>query len=94
MALKWGIASCGLISQDFVTALKSLPKDHHQVVAVAARSQSSAEKFAKEHSILRAYEGYTTLAQDKDVGMIIICILSITTSCKKYIFRHCLYWSN
>lgn len=40
MALRWGIASAGLIANDFVTALKGLPKEEHQVVAVAARSSS------------------------------------------------------
>lgn len=38
MALRWGIASSGLIASDFATALKGLPKGEHQVVAVAARS--------------------------------------------------------
>lgn len=68
MSLKWGIASSGKICHDFVEALKCLPKGEHEVVAVAARSQKSADDFAKEHSIKKAYEGYKALALDKDVG--------------------------
>lgn len=67
MALKWGIAGAGKISHDFVTALNIMP-DNHQVVAVAARSQKSAENFANQHGITKAYEGYKELALDKNIG--------------------------
>lgn len=68
MALRWGIASTGKISNDFVSALKSLPPTEHTVVAVGARSLSSAQNFAKTHVIPKAYEGYANIAQDPDVG--------------------------
>ena len=67
MALKWGICSAGLISHDFVVALKTLPESEHQVVAVAARSLESASKFAKTHSIPRHYGSYQELANDTEV---------------------------
>ncbi|CAH1155336.1 unnamed protein product [Phaedon cochleariae] len=72
MALKWGVAGAGRISHDFVTAVQTLPPSDHQIVAIAARSKSNAEKFAKEHGALRSYEGYLGLAQDKDVDIVYI----------------------
>lgn len=69
MALRWGIASTGKIADDFVNAIETLSTNDHQVVAVGARSLSSAEQFAKKYSIPNFYEGYTGVAQDKNVGM-------------------------
>ena len=65
--LRWGICSAGLISHDFVVGLKTLPETEHQVVAVAARSEESAGKFAKTHSIPRHYGSYAELAEDAEV---------------------------
>ena len=67
MALRWGICSAGLIANDFVVALKTLPETEHQVVAVAARSLESASEFAKTHSIPRHYGSYQELANDAEV---------------------------
>lgn len=67
MTLRWGICSAGLIANDFVVALKTLPEKEHQVVAVAARSLDSASKFAETHSIPRHYGSYQDLANDTEV---------------------------
>ena len=72
MQLKWGILSAGRISNDFVAALKTLPKEHHQVVAVAAREGKYAEDFAKLHSIPKFYGGYENLFTDEKVQIIYI----------------------
>lgn len=76
MVLKWGIAAAGKISNDFVVALKVLPSASHQVVAVAARSLASAEKFAKTHEIPHFYEGYLNLAQDESVNIVYVSVLN------------------
>lgn len=68
MALRWGIASCGTISFDFANALTTLPAEEHQIVAVGARSLSSAKDFAKKFDIPSYYEGYDNLAKDANVG--------------------------
>ncbi|KAF0043446.1 hypothetical protein F2P81_004783 [Scophthalmus maximus] len=68
MATRWGICSAGKISHDFTVALKSLPAEDHQVVAVAARRLEDAQGFARKHSISRAYGSYEELAKDPDVG--------------------------
>jgi dihydrodiol dehydrogenase / D-xylose 1-dehydrogenase (NADP) len=56
MATRWGIASSGKISQDFVNALSTYDSGH-TVVAVAARSLDSAKEFAEKHNIPKAYGG-------------------------------------
>lgn len=68
MALKWGIAGAGRISHDFLCGLSTLPKEEHQVVAVAARNGESAKKFAELHEIPKWYEGYDNLAKDSNIG--------------------------
>lgn len=67
--LRWGIASAGKISNDFCAALTTLPADHHQVVAVAARSEASAKEFAEVFGIQNFNGGYEKLAADANVGM-------------------------
>ena len=64
--------STGIISSDFVSALKALPKDQHHVVAVAARSLQHAKEFAAKHGIERSYGFYSQLATDPDVGKVSI----------------------
>lgn len=66
--LRWGIASTGKISNDFCAALTTLPEEHHQVVAVAARSEASAKDFADKFNIPKYYGGYELLAADSNVG--------------------------
>lgn len=72
MALKWGIASAGLISHDFVNALDTLSSDDHTVVAVAARDVSRAADFAKKFGIPKAYGSYLELAQDTDIEVVYV----------------------
>jgi dihydrodiol dehydrogenase / D-xylose 1-dehydrogenase (NADP) len=73
MATRWGIASCGIISQDFATSLTAKPFcNDHKVVACAARSLESAEKFAKRFDIPKAYAGYEALSQDPNVDVVYV----------------------
>ncbi|KAM6950123.1 trans-1,2-dihydrobenzene-1,2-diol dehydrogenase-like [Lycodopsis pacificus] len=75
MATRWGICSAGQISHDFTVALKTLPPDEHQVVAVAARKLEDAQEFAKKHSISRAYGSYKELARDPDIDVVYIGVI-------------------
>jgi len=72
MATRWGIASAGKISHDFVCALKTLPKSDHEVTAVAARSLKSAQEFAERHSIPTAVGSYEELAKLPSVEIVYI----------------------
>ena len=66
--LRWGIVSAGKISNDFCAALTTLPEGDHKVVAVAARSEESAKKFAELFKIPKYYGGYENLIHDDEVG--------------------------
>lgn len=66
--LKWGIASCGVISHDFANALTTLNSNEHQIVAVGARNIESAREFAKLFDIPKYYQGYENLVRDENVG--------------------------
>jgi len=65
--LRWGILGCGLISSDFVYAVKGLPANEHQLVAVAARQLQSATNFANKFGIPKAYGNYEELVKDPNV---------------------------
>lgn len=77
MALRWGIASAGKISHDFVSAMGFLPKTDHEVLAVAARDLAKAQEFATRHNIKTAYQGYEALAKNPDIGKNLCNILCI-----------------
>ncbi|PSN53383.1 hypothetical protein C0J52_03796 [Blattella germanica] len=70
MATRWGIASAGKISNDFVTVLRSL--NDHKVIAVAARDLNRAKEFADDHNIPVAYGSYEDLAKDPNIDVIYI----------------------
>ncbi|CAG0898236.1 unnamed protein product [Cyprideis torosa] len=76
--LRWGIASAGKISNDFVLALRTLPETEHQIIAVGARSMESAETFAKKHKIPKAYGSYEELCKDPDINVIYIGSINTT----------------
>uniref|UniRef100_A0A3B4DHF8 Trans-1,2-dihydrobenzene-1,2-diol dehydrogenase n=2 Tax=Pygocentrus nattereri TaxID=42514 RepID=A0A3B4DHF8_PYGNA len=72
MAIRWGICSAGKISHDFTVALKTLPQEDHQVVAVAARNLQRAEEFAQKHNIPTVYGSYEELAQDPNIDVVYV----------------------
>ncbi|KAK0133741.1 Trans-1,2-dihydrobenzene-1,2-diol dehydrogenase [Merluccius polli] len=72
MAARWGICSAGKISHDFTVALKSLPEEDHQIVAVAARNLKDAQEFAEKHNIPHAYGSYEEMSADPDVDVVYI----------------------
>jgi len=72
--LHWGILSTGKISHDFVCSLKN--KTGHKVVACGARTAQSAQDFAKQHFIPKAYGSYLELVMDPQVQVIYIGSIS------------------
>lgn len=72
MPLRWGIATVGKISHDFVCALSTLPSSEHVVVAAAARETSAAKEFAEDHQIPKFYGGYESLAKDPEIDVVYI----------------------
>ncbi|CRK86429.1 CLUMA_CG000053, isoform A [Clunio marinus] len=76
--LRWGIASAGKISNDFCAALTTLPKGHHELVAVAARSEENAKEFAKLFNIPNYYGGYEMLMKDPNVDIVYVGAINTT----------------
>jgi len=68
-----------------VQALKLLPSA--QVVAVAARSEESAQQFAQKHGIPKYYEGYDALLADEEVDIVYVGIIHST---RREIVEKCL----
>ncbi|XP_055351371.1 trans-1,2-dihydrobenzene-1,2-diol dehydrogenase-like [Paramacrobiotus metropolitanus] len=79
--LRWGIAGSGRICNDFVVAMMTLPKDEHEVVAVASRHEFKAQEFASRLSIRKFYGSYEALAKDPEVD--VVYIGAINTEHKK-----------
>ena len=68
--IKWGIISTGHISGRFAEALEILPDA--ELVAVASRTQESADEFAQRYNIPKAYATYQQLADDPEVDAVYI----------------------
>lgn len=68
--VRWGIVSTGRITHQFVQDFKFVPNG--EVVAVASREQQSANAFAGEYGIPKAYSGYERLLEDPEVDAIYV----------------------
>ena len=68
--VRWGIVSTGRITHQFVQDFQHVPNG--EVVAVASRSQESADTFAAQYDIPRAYAAYQRLLEDPDVDAVYV----------------------
>ena len=68
--IKWGIISTGHISGKFAAALAILPEA--ELVAVASRNIETANQFAKNFNVPKAYGTYQELANDPEIDVIYI----------------------
>ncbi|MEY9990887.1 putative dehydrogenase [Streptomyces sp. V4I8] len=68
--VRWGILATGGIAAAFTADLVDLPDA--DVVAVASRSQASADAFAERFGIPRAYGDWNALAQDGDIDVVYV----------------------
>lgn len=69
--INWGILSTGTIAKKFATTFSQLA-DCGNVVAVASRNIETANQFAGDYHIAKAYGSYAELAGDPDVDVIYI----------------------
>src|SRR4051795_4389411 len=68
--VRWGILATGKIATAFVQNLALL--EECETVAVGARKQDSADAFAREHGIPRAYGDYRALVEDPEVDVVYV----------------------
>lgn len=67
---RWGIISTGSIARTFARGLPSSRTG--KLVAVASRTQESADKFGAEFGIQKCYDSYQTLLQDAEIDAVYI----------------------
>jgi predicted dehydrogenase len=67
---RWGILATGSIANELAEALKM--SDEAEVLAVASRTQASADAFGERWKVPRRYASYAELAQDPDVEIVYI----------------------
>ena len=66
--VKWGIISTGRIAGEFASDFQFV--DNAELVAVASRSQSSADEFATRFGLAKAYDSYEKLYADPEIDAI------------------------
>ena len=70
MAVAWGVLSTARIGARLVEAARQT--DDAEIVAVASRTEASAQAFADAHGIPRAHGSYEALLADPDVEAVYI----------------------
>jgi xylose dehydrogenase (NAD/NADP) len=66
--LNWGLLSTARINRSLIPPLQVSKRNH--LLAVGSRSQASADAYAKEKKIERAYGSYEALLADPDIDVI------------------------
>ncbi len=69
--IRWGILSTGTIAKTFAETCARLTGEG-QILAVASRTQQSADAFAARYGIPRAYGSYEALAADPEVDIVYV----------------------
>ncbi|HEY8764879.1 MAG TPA: Gfo/Idh/MocA family oxidoreductase [Solirubrobacteraceae bacterium] len=72
MPVKWGILSTAEINLAFLAGARQSPEV--EVLAVASRDRETAERYASEHRIERAYGGYDAMLADPDLEAVYISL--------------------
>ena len=85
--IRWGICATGRMSSKFMAGLKTLPETDHQVVAVAARSQSAAAQFAETHGISNYFGSYAELSLCAEVSLLMMLSPGFSIATKKSWYR-------
>ncbi len=70
--MKWGILATGTIARKFASTLAQMQTEGEAAVAVGSRQLASAEAFAQQYGIPRAYGSYEALAADPEVEAIYV----------------------
>jgi D-xylose 1-dehydrogenase (NADP+, D-xylono-1,5-lactone-forming) len=72
MLVRWGIISTARINRKFLAGARQ--SSALEILAVASRERASAERYAAENGIERAYGGYDALLADPDVDAVYISL--------------------
>ena len=69
--MNWGILATGTIAAKFAETVNKM-EDTQTLVACASRTMEKAEAFREKYNILRAYDSYEGMIQDKEVNAVYI----------------------
>jgi D-xylose 1-dehydrogenase (NADP+, D-xylono-1,5-lactone-forming) len=72
MLIRWGIISTARINSKFLVGARE--SSALEILAVASRERETAERYAAENGIERAYGGYDALLADPDVDVVYISL--------------------
>ena len=72
MLVRWGIISTARINRKFIAGARQ--SSALEILAVASRSRESAERYAADNDIDRAYGGYDALLADPDIDAVYISL--------------------
>ncbi|MGZ4341654.1 MAG: Gfo/Idh/MocA family protein [Solirubrobacteraceae bacterium] len=72
MLIRWGIMSTARINSKFLEGARQ--SSALEILAVASRERETAERYAAENGIERAYGGYDALLADPDVDAVYISL--------------------
>src|SRR5215211_4965229 len=70
--LHWGLLSTARINRALITPLRASKRN--RLMAVASRTQESADKYAREWKISRAHGSYEALLADPEIDVIYISL--------------------
>ena len=70
--VRWGLLSTARINERLIPCMRS--NDRSEILAVGSRSQETADAFAKQWEIPRAYGSYDELLADADVNVIYLTL--------------------
>ncbi|MEN9444082.1 MAG: hypothetical protein RIS47_972 [Bacteroidota bacterium] len=68
--IKWGILGTGFIARKMAEALAFVP--NAKLYAIASRNLDTAQKFADEFAVVKAYGSYEELAADPEIDLVYI----------------------
>lgn len=66
--LHWGLLSTAKINRALIKPLRASPRN--RLIAVASRTQSSADEYAREWDIPRAYGSYDEMLRDPEIDVV------------------------
>ena len=70
--LRWGLLSTARINRRLIPAIRAA--EGAELVAVASRSQATAEAYAAEWGIPRAHSSYEALLSDPEIDVVYISL--------------------
>lgn len=68
--IRWGILGTGRIAQLFAQGLKVVPEA--ELLGVGSRNLTTAERFAGQFKVPRAYSSYEALVNDSDIDVVYV----------------------